>query len=91
MTTHVHEPVIKSSSEIAEKARDIHPLQFLRMLVLTLIASFFVSIGWTGGAVWFGLVFSVLFVVSRFQWFGQCMRYGFHKGARTKLVDKQPE
>lgn len=91
MSTHVHEPVIKPSSEIAEKAREIHPIQFTRWLLLTLIASFFVGIGMVAGGVWFGLVFTVLFVINRSQFFAQCTRYGFHKAARTKLVDKQAE
>ena len=91
MTTHVHEPVLRSSSEIAEKAKNIHPLQFLGRLTLTLIAGFFVGLGMIAGGVWFALVFSFLFVASRLAFFGQCVRYGYHKGARTKLVDKQPE
>ena len=91
MTTHVHEPVIKSGSEIAEKARDIHPLQFIHWLVMTTIALFFTSIGWSAGSLWFAVVFSVLFVASRVGWAAQCVRYGFHKGARVKLVDKQAE
>lgn len=91
MTTHVHEPVIKPNSEIAERARDIHPVQFLRHLVITLIAGFFVGLGVIVGGAWFVVVFITLWTASRLAFLGQCTRYGFHKGARTKLVDKQAE
>jgi hypothetical protein len=91
MTTHVHEPVLRSPGEIAEKARNIHPLQFTGRILFTLVAFLFTAIGWTVGAAWFGLVFSVLFVASRSFWAWQCIRIGFQLGARYKFVEKPRE
>lgn len=91
MTTHVHEPVLRSSSEIAEKAKNIHPLQFTARALFTLVAFLFTAIGWVVGASWFGLVFSVLFVASRLWWIGQCLRIGFLTGAQYKFVEKPKE
>lgn len=91
MTTHVHEPVIRPNSEIAERAREVHPVQFTRWLLLTIVASLFTIIGWSAGTLWFVVTFSTIWAFSRSMFLGQCVRYGFHKGARVKLVDKQAE
>lgn len=87
--THVHAPVLRGNADIAEKARDIHPLQFTGRLLLTTITGIFVALGWIAGAAWFSVVFSVLWTASRVSWLGQCTRYGFRKGARVKVVPKE--
>lgn len=89
MTTHVHAPVLKPKSEIAEQAREIHPFRFTGKLVLTTIAAVFISLGWIAGALWFAAAFSVLWTFNRVRWTGQCIRLGYHTGARSKLVPKE--
>lgn len=90
MTSHVHEPVIRPSSEIATRAREVHPVQFASLAALTTIAALFTSVGWVVGTSWFLLVFTSLWIASRLAWTGACVRYGFHTGARHEFVeDKQ--
>lgn len=86
--THVHAPVLRGNAEIAEKARDIHPLQFTGRMLLTSVMSVFFAVGWIAGTAWFVTVFSVLWTASRLAWLAQTARYGFHKGSRVKLVPK---
>jgi uncharacterized membrane protein len=87
---HVHDPVLTrpSAVDIAEKARDIHPLKFTGRMLLTLVLFFFTSIGWTVGTAWFVVVFSFLFAGHHLRWCFLAMRYGYHKGARLKVVPR---
>jgi hypothetical protein len=89
--THVHAPVIRSNAAIAEQAREVHPLRFIARLLITIPGVIFLSLGWAAGTAWFAGVFSILWAYHRTAWFGQCMRVGFHKGARHKLVEQKPE
>lgn len=91
MTTHVHAPVLRSNSEIAEQAREIHPFQFTGRVILTAIAFIFTSAGWLVGTTWFVTVFTALWTFNHIRWTGECARYGYHKGARVKVVDIKPE
>jgi hypothetical protein len=91
MTTHVHEPVLRSNSEIAEQVQNIHPWQFAARVLLTAVGFPFTAFGWLAGTSWFVVVFSTLWAVNRTAWLGQCVSYGFHKGARYKLVPKKTE
>lgn len=86
--THVHAPVIRSNAEIAEQAREIHPLRFAGRTLLAVPGIIFLSLGWILGTAWFTVVFSVLWAYHRSAWLGQCARVGFCKGARYKLVSK---
>jgi len=87
--THIHAPVIRPNSEIAERARNIHPVQFTARLLLTVVTSVFVALGWVVGTAWFTVAFSVLWAGNRVKWLWQCVRYGYVKGARLKVVPKE--
>jgi hypothetical protein len=76
------------NSEIAAKARDIHPVQFTGRMLLTTVTFIFMSLGWIAGTSWYTVVFSVLWTASHLKWLGLCVRYGFVKGARHSLVPK---
>lgn len=89
-TTHVHDPVIKpANSEIAAKAREVHPAQFTARAMLTTITFVFMSLGWIAGTSWYLTVFSFLWAGSHLKWLGLCVRYGFVKGAQHSLVPKE--
>lgn len=88
---HVHAPVIRPNSEIAQRAREVHPAQFTSRLVVTTIAFFFTALGWVAGTVWFVVIFSALWTVNRLAWLGKCTQYGFVTGARYKIVPNQPK
>ena len=86
---HTDAPVLKPRSEIASKAKDIHPLKFTARTLLTTISFVFVALGLIAGSLWFSVVFSFLWIGNRAGWLGQCIRYGFHKGARHEMVPKE--
>lgn len=88
--THVHAPVLRSNSEIAERARGIHPLKFTAEMLLTLIGFPFTALGFVAGFLWFAFCFSLIWGVNRTQWLAQCAQVGFYKGARYKFVPKNP-
>lgn len=85
-TSTVTRPV---NSEIAAKAREVHPLQFAGRMLLTTITFIFMSMGWIAGNAWYTTVFSFLWVAGHMKWLGLCVRYGFVKGARHSLVPKE--
>ena len=87
--THVHAPVIKTNADIAAKARDIHPVQFVKRLLLTSALFLLTAVGWTAGTAWFVLVFSILWTLHRTSWCVMVMRYGFVKGARFSIVPRE--
>lgn len=89
--THVHAPVIRTNSEIAAKAREVHPLQVTGRVLLTTILFIFTSIGYLTGTSWFLTVFTFLWVANHVRWLGQATRYGYHKGARHQMVPNPPE
>jgi hypothetical protein len=76
------------NSDIAAKAREVHPVQFTGRMLLTTVTFFFMSLGWIAGNGWYTVVFSVLWIAGHLKWLGLCVRYGFVKGARHNLVPK---
>jgi len=89
MTSHVHAPVLRSNAEIAEKAKNIHPLRFTGRLLLTIVTGVFVSLGWVAGRSWFVVVFTALWTASRLAWLGQCTRMGYHQGRKSKITPRE--
>lgn len=87
MTTHVHPPVLRSNSEIAERARAFHPVQFTGRFIVHAVAFVFTAVGWVIGAAWFATVFSVFWAWSRIAWTGQCFTAGVRLGARVPVED----
>lgn len=87
MTAHVHPPVLRPSSEIAERARKFHPVKLTGRLIVSSIAFVFTAAGWLAGALWFAVVFSVLWVLSRIAWTGQCFAAGVRLGARVPVEE----
>lgn len=75
-----------SNSEIAEQAKNIHPVQFTGRMLLTSVMFVFVSLGWIAGTSWFVAAFTSLWAFSHVKWLGHCVRYGFVKGAGHRLV-----
>lgn len=82
---------MRSNAEIAEQAREIHPVQFAARVILTTVAFIFMSAGWIVGTAWFVTVFTALWIFNHIRWTGECARYGYHKGARVKVVPKEQE
>lgn len=89
MTTHVHAPVLKTKSEIAEQAREFHPVRFTSHLIVNTVAFLITAAGWTVGAAWFAIAFTVLWTMSRIAWTGQCFSAGVRLGARVPVEDKE--
>lgn len=89
MTDHVHLPALKSRSEIAEKAREFHPVQVTGRFVVNSIAFIFTALGWVVGAAWFAVVFSVFWTFSRVAWTGRCFGAGVRLGARVPVEESE--
>lgn len=87
--THVHAPVIRSHAEIAEQARNIHPVQFTVRTVITLLSAVFVAVGWSIGRTWFLFVFTVLWAGSRLAWLASCMKMGYALGRKHNIVPER--
>lgn len=88
--THVHAPVLRSRQELSAQAENVHPVQLTVRAILMALSAVFVALGWLVGRSWFTVVFIALWSGSRVSWLGACVRYGYHTGAKNKLVsDKE--
>ena len=85
----IHTPPLSSRIGYRSRAHDVHPVQLtIRILLTTGGAGIFVFAGWSQVLMWFGVVFTFV-GRSRFSWLGQCVSYGYHKGARHEMVSKE--
>ena len=83
---HVHDPVIKSNTDIARQAREINLVPLISRATLTTVLFLLASVGWLAGSAWFLTVFTALWSFNHVKWAGQAVRYGYHKGARHEMV-----
>lgn len=87
--THVHAPVLRQKSDIAEQAKNVHPVQFTVRAFITVLSAVFIALGWTIGRTWFVTVFSVLWIASRLSWLGSCTRMGYALGRKHNIVPER--
>lgn len=80
---HVHPPVLRPNSEIAERARNFRPGKFTVHALVTAVAWVFTAAGVVVGAAWFAAVFAVIWAWSSVSWTVQCFTAGMRMGARV--------
>lgn len=75
--------------DIAVKAAGYPLLATTGRVLLTIVLSVLISLGWLAGSTWFGFVFTLLWSWQHLRWVVGAVAVGYRAGARVRTEGKK--